>query len=76
MDFKLALKKELKKVNLSVLYALVAKNKKKEKKMEKKGLCSTCSHDKDCDFPRIFPVWQCEELNGDNRNPEKTEKEK
>ena len=30
--------------------------------MEKKGLCSTCVHDKDCTFPRKFPVWQCEEF--------------
>jgi hypothetical protein len=32
--------------------------------MKKKGLCSTCSNDKDCTFPRKFPVWQCEEFNG------------
>jgi hypothetical protein len=32
--------------------------------MIKKGLCSTCSNDKDCAFPRKFPVWQCEEFNG------------
>jgi hypothetical protein len=32
--------------------------------MKNKGLCSTCSNDKDCDFPRKFPVWQCEEFNG------------
>jgi hypothetical protein len=30
--------------------------------MEKKGLCSTCIHDKECTFPRKFPVWQCEEF--------------
>jgi hypothetical protein len=32
--------------------------------MIKKGICSTCSNDKDCSFPRKFPVWQCEEFNG------------
>jgi hypothetical protein len=42
--------------------------------MDKKGLCVTCSHDKDCDFPRKFPVLQCEELNGDNHaSTKKTE---
>ncbi|MEJ2354974.1 MAG: hypothetical protein P8Y62_03630, partial [candidate division WOR-3 bacterium] len=42
--------------------------------MDKKGLCVTCSHDKDCDFPRKFPVLQCEELNGDNHDStQKTE---
>jgi hypothetical protein len=30
--------------------------------MERKGLCSTCIHDKDCNFPRDLPVWQCEEF--------------
>ena len=30
--------------------------------MDKKGLCSTCTHDKGCTFPRRFPVWQCEEF--------------
>lgn len=32
--------------------------------MIKKGLCSTCSNDKECSFPRKFPVWQCEEFDG------------
>jgi len=30
--------------------------------MEKKGLCQTCVNDKDCSFPRRFPVLQCEEF--------------
>ena len=30
--------------------------------MEKKGLCSICVNDKECTFPRKFPVWQCEEF--------------
>jgi len=30
--------------------------------MEKKGLCITCVNDKDCSFPRRFPVLQCEEF--------------
>jgi len=40
--------------------------------MEKKGLCSTCTHDKDCTFPRKFPVWQCEEFSGYELKPIKT----
>lgn len=32
--------------------------------MEKKGLCSTCVNDKECTFPRKFPVLQCEEFTG------------
>jgi hypothetical protein len=38
--------------------------------MEKKGLCETCSNDKNCDFPRVFPVHQCEELD-DNKTKKK-----
>lgn len=30
--------------------------------MKNRGLCSTCVEDKKCTFPRIFPVWQCEEF--------------
>jgi hypothetical protein len=30
--------------------------------MERKGLCSACIHDKDCNLPRDLPVWQCEEF--------------
>lgn len=30
--------------------------------MENKGLCLTCTNDKDCIFPRIFPVLECEEF--------------
>lgn len=40
--------------------------------MIKKGLCSTCTNDKDCTFSRKFPVWQCEELNGYETIPRKT----
>lgn len=40
--------------------------------MEKKGLCSTCVHDKECTFPRKFPVWQCEEFSGYELKPTKT----
>jgi hypothetical protein len=32
--------------------------------MGKKGLCVTCVNDKDCTFPRRFPVLQCEEFSG------------
>ncbi len=28
----------------------------------KKGLCISCIYDKDCSFPRKFPVLQCEEF--------------
>lgn len=41
--------------------------------MEKKGLCHTCVNDKDCTFPRKFPVWQCEEF--DDREPASKEKQ-
>jgi len=44
--------------------------------MEKKGLCSTCTHDKDCTFPRKFPVWQCEEFEGFEPIPAKMRKGK
>lgn len=40
--------------------------------MEKKGLCSTCIHDKDCTFPRQFPVWQCEEFSDYEPKPTNT----
>lgn len=26
-----------------------------------KGICSICANDRHCNFPRKFPVWQCEE---------------
>ena len=32
--------------------------------MKKKGLCSTCANDKECNFSRKFPVTQCEEFDG------------
>ena len=44
--------------------------------MKKKGLCSTCANDKHCDFPRKFPVWQCEELNGYTETSHKTKNSK
>lgn len=37
--------------------------------MEKKGLCSTCIYDKECTFPRKFPVLQCEEFIGFKPKP-------
>lgn len=39
--------------------------------MEKKGLCSTCVNDKECTFPRKFPVLQCEEFTGYEPKPTK-----
>ena len=30
--------------------------------MKNKGLCSTCTNDKECTFHRKFPIWQCEEF--------------
>jgi len=44
--------------------------------MEKKGLCITCVHDKDCTFPRKFPVLQCEEFSDYEPKPAKTEETK
>jgi len=41
---------------------------------KKKGLCSTCEHDKDCAFPRKFPVWECEEFS--DCEPEPMERRK
>ncbi len=41
--------------------------------MEKKGLCITCVHDKDCTFPRKFLVLQCEEFSNYEPKPTKTE---
>jgi hypothetical protein len=40
--------------------------------MIKKGLCSTCTNDKACTFPRKYPVWQCEEFNGYETTDRKT----
>jgi len=39
--------------------------------MKKKGLCSTCVNDKDCDFPRKFSVAQCEEFDGYEKTSQK-----
>lgn len=44
--------------------------------MVKKGLCSTCVHDKECTFPRKFPVWHCEEFTICEMKPAKTKKPK
>jgi hypothetical protein len=35
--------------------------------MENKGLCVTCVSDKDCTFPRKFPVIQCQEFSDESR---------
>lgn len=42
--------------------------------MEQRGLCSTCTHDKSCTFPRKFPVWHCEEFSNDESKPMETKK--
>lgn len=39
--------------------------------MKKKGLCSSCVNDKECTFPRQFPVLQCEEFTGYEPKPTK-----
>ena len=44
--------------------------------MERKGLCSTCVNDKECTFPRKFPVLQCEEFTGFEPRPVKPKKRK
>ena len=44
--------------------------------MEKKGLCSSCVNDKECTFPRSFPVFQCEEFVGYEPKLTKAEKVK
>ena len=44
--------------------------------MEKKGLCSTCTNDKGCTFPREFPVLQCEEFSEIKPKPTKWKKAK
>ena len=43
-----------------------------EANMENKGLCNTCINDKDCSFPRKFPVYLCEEFDIDSLKLEKT----
>jgi hypothetical protein len=40
--------------------------------MGKKGLCQTCTRDKDCTFSRRFPVLQCEEFDGYKPAAQKT----
>lgn len=44
--------------------------------MKNKGLCSTCSNDKECSFARIFPVIQCEEFDGNEKTSQKIRKRK
>ena len=44
--------------------------------MKKKGLCSTCANDKECDFPRKFPVAQCEEFDGYGKTTQKIKSSK
>ncbi len=41
-----------------------------------KGLCSTCVYDKECTFPRKFPVLQCEEFSSYEPKPTKGGKAK
>jgi hypothetical protein len=31
--------------------------------MVQKGICSNCVEDMKCNFPRKFPVWECEGYN-------------
>ena len=33
--------------------------------MVKRGLCSACTNEKNCVFPRNSSVWQCEEFSAD-----------
>lgn len=44
--------------------------------MVKRGLCSTCVHDKGCTFPRKFPVLQCEEFSTEEQESKKMQKAK
>jgi hypothetical protein len=44
--------------------------------MRKKGLCSACINDKECSFPRKFPVWQCEEFEGYEKKTLKNKEKK
>lgn len=44
--------------------------------MENKGLCITCIYDKECKFPRKFPVLQCEEFSSYEVGECKQEEEK
>ena len=49
---------------------------RKEEKMKNKGLCITCIHNKECKFPRKFPVLQCEEFSSYEPGEQKREGEK
>lgn len=42
--------------------------------MKGRGLCSTCVHDKDCTFPRRFPVLLCEEFSSETMSSVHREK--
>lgn len=44
--------------------------------MEKKGLCVTCVEDKNCAFPRRFPVLHCEEFTNHEPKPVKLKPQK
>lgn len=44
--------------------------------MKKKGLCGSCVNDRQCTFPRKFPVVQCEEFTGYEPKPAKERKSK
>jgi hypothetical protein len=44
--------------------------------MEKKGLCTTCVNDAVCNFPRKFPVLECEEFESVPPQPQKLRKAK
>ena len=42
--------------------------------MVRRGLCTTCVHDKECTFLRKFPVLQCEEFTTEWLKEAKTER--
>ena len=44
--------------------------------MVSKGLCITCVQDKECTFPRKFPVLQCEEFTTEELKLAKTRRAK
>ena len=44
--------------------------------MEKKGLCITCINDRECTFPRRFPVLECEEFTNKESDVKKLTKVK
>ena len=44
--------------------------------MENKGLCSTCVHDADCAFDRVFHVVDCEEFFDIGHEPKEGDNQK